>query len=163
MVLPKGRTLKAKVREEKKLVKARLQAVKEWESRSSNFLYLTKKQLLEVFKRVNVMQLSAVLALTPITYSVLKASADFIATLEKVAPALFPIGGAPPFAFILLLWKQLFEKGFAPTPTFEPSELQLWMIAYAVSYIVVSNPEVITSMFGEGVGGVVALAKLVIA
>lgn len=51
--MPRGRLTRTKVREEKKLVKARLQAIKEWEERTSNFSYNLKKHVLKITEKLS--------------------------------------------------------------------------------------------------------------
>lgn len=56
----RGKLLRTKIREEKRLVKARLQAEKEWEERTSNFSHILKKQFMKITAKLSFDDLLAI-------------------------------------------------------------------------------------------------------
>lgn len=96
MELPRGKTLRTKVKAEKALTKARLQATKEWEERTSNFSHILKKQFMKITEKLSFDDLLAI-AVGSWSLSVFKKPEAFLwgAIGYKLA---ITRGGAPPLS-----------------------------------------------------------------
>lgn len=78
----RGPLLKTLVKKEKYLTKARLQATKEWEERTSNFTYLAKKEIIDLLKKIDPLKLMAWGSTTALIYVLLEKSTEVMTRLE---------------------------------------------------------------------------------
>lgn len=83
----RGKLLRTKIRARKALVKADLQAKKEWEERKSNFLYHAKKQILGLLKSIDPLEMMAVAGTTFIIHDTIVASQEVLDALLKIPAA----------------------------------------------------------------------------
>jgi len=85
------------VKAEKALVKARLQAEKEWYERKSNFAYLLKKEALNLLRRIDPLKAVLVASTTFLVYETLGSLTEIknkfpLALLPGIAPLPFNVG-----------------------------------------------------------------------
>lgn len=99
----RGRLLKSKIKEAKALVKAELQARKQWELRSSNFTYFAKKELVGFIRRMQVDPIKIIVfgGTVYLVYNTLIATSVVVSRVKDVFPALW-VAGAGGFATIWL-------------------------------------------------------------
>lgn len=141
--MARGKLLRTRVRAEKALVKAKLQATKEWEERTSNFQYLMKKELVNLIRKIDPLEMVAVGSLTIVIQPMIAAAApvtDAIATIIARATELAKI--------YLDVWRWFgLVTGQEVPPTIETSVQFTWLLSFVIAFIIVRHPEVMTEMF----------------
>jgi len=92
--MARGKLLKTKVKAEKALTKARLQATKEWELRNANFTYLAKKELVGFIRRMEVDPIKIIVfgGTVYLIYNTLIASQVVLDRVIETFPAVFIAG-----------------------------------------------------------------------
>ena len=141
----RGKLLRTKVKAEKALVKARLQAEKEWWERKSNFGYKIKREIALAARKIDYVELAAVGGLTVVIHGVLATTEDVFVKLGHITKEYGPLWMSGTFTGFIasLLWK------FAPVEL--PEELLpehlTWVLSFIIAFIIVRHPEVMTEMF----------------
>ena len=87
----RGKLLRTKVKAEKALTKARLQAEKEWWERKSNFAYKIKREIVEAARKIDYVELAAVGGLTVVIHGVLSTTEDVFINLGKITKEYGPL------------------------------------------------------------------------
>jgi len=133
------------VKAEKKLVKARLQAEKEWWERKSNFGYKIKREIALAARKIDYVELAAIGGLTVVIHGVLATTEDVFIKLAEVSKDYGPLWMSGTFTGFVasMIWK------FMPV---EPPEKLLpehltWILSFIIAFIIVKHPEVMTEMF----------------
>jgi len=159
----RGQLLKTKVKAEKALTKAKLQAKKEWEERKANVIYHLKKEFLGVMRKEGPVKLLVFGGTVYLVYNTLIASKVFIDRVGSVFPQLF-IAGIGGFSqlwiqpLILMLGWNVTEE---TKEEIENINLPILLASLTIAYIIVEHPEVITEMFGAA-NGIVQLGLLLL-
>lgn len=159
----RGPALKTKVKAEKALTKAKLQAKKEWEERKANFVYHLKKEFLSVMRKEGPIKLIVFGSTVYLVYNTLIASKIFLDRIKEVWPNLV-IGGMGGFATV---WMQplIIFLGWDVQEDIKEElkniNMPVLLMALIISYIIVEHPEVLTEMFGTA-NGIIALGKLLL-
>lgn len=127
---------------EKALTKAKLQAEKEWFERKSNFPYLIKKQLLELIKKTDPLELAAVGSLTIILQPIVATSSEIMGKIVTATEH-----GVSAIEGFKVIWEWM---GLLP-PTEKQKEILdaplSWVLAFVMAFIMVRHPEVIVVTF----------------
>ena len=159
----RGQLLKTKVKAEKALTKAKLQAKKEWEERKSNIAYHLKKEFLGVVRKEGPIKLVVFGGTVFLVYNVLISSKIFLDRVKDVFPQLYltAIGGFGQ----LWLHPLILMMGWNITEDVEKElkeiDVPIFLASMAIAYIIVEHPEVITEMFGAA-NGIVQLGLLLL-
>lgn len=145
----RGKLLRTKVKAEKALVKARLQAQKEWEERKSNFAYGMKKEFVALLRKVDPIELLAIGGATFVVYNMLSTMEQFVS--EFVARARKSKEVTPMielFSYNILRIINFFGVQVEPEekPDLVPDHA-LIIISFTLATILVRHPEVFTEMF----------------
>ena len=130
---------------EKALTKAKLQAVKEWENRKSNFTYQLKKEIVNALRNIDYVELAAVGDLTVVIHGVLVTTEDVFITLGKITKEYGPLWMSGTFTGFIASWMWKFLP-VEPPEELLPEHLT-WIISFVISYIIIKHPEVMTEMF----------------
>lgn len=141
----RGKLLKTKVKAEKALTKARLQAKKEWENRKSNFTYQLKKEIVNALRNIDYVELAAVGGLTVVIHGVLATTEDVFLTLGKITKEYGPLWMSGTFSGFIASWIWKFLP-VEPPEELLPEHLT-WIISFVIAYIIIKHPEVMTEMF----------------
>jgi len=146
----RGRLLKSKVKETKALVKARMQAAKEWEERKANIEYLLKKELIELLRRTDPLELVIWGSTTYVLYNVFQATEEF----TSKAVGIVTILAEAPFHWLDFPFGILgFVFGRALGVPGALSELEKlsrqdqiqFLVAMLCAYILVRHPDMVIS------------------
>jgi len=146
----RGQLLKTKVKAEKALTKAKLQAEKEWWRRKSNLSYRIEKELINTFRRINPLKLLAWGATTSVVYMALEASSEFISYIEDTQFEMPEIYRQ--FPELVKKWEaertqeSMFSQFFDILRPLTKRPV-LFAISIMIGYIVIEHPEVFTEMF----------------
>ena len=159
----RGPALKTKVKAEKALTKAKLQAKKEWEERKANVIYHLKKEFIGVMRKEGPVKLLVFGGTAYLVYNTLIASKIFIDRVADVFPHLFitGIGGFGQLwiqPLILMLGWNVTEE---TQKEIKNINLPILLASLTIAYIIVEHPEVITEMFGAA-NGIVQLGLLLL-
>jgi len=159
----RGPALKTKVKAEKALTKAKLQAKKEWEERKANILYHLKKEFLGVMRKEGPIKLVVFGGTVWLVYNTLIASTVLLDRIGEVWPKLVltGIGGfgqlwAQPL-ILLLGWDMEADV----KEKLKNINVPCLLLAVTIAWIVVEHPEVMTEMFGAA-NGILKLAELLL-
>jgi len=143
--MARGKLLRTKIKNEKALVKARLQAEKEWYQRKANFQYLFKKELVNMMRRIDPLEFAAVGGLTMVIKSVIDETEEIrgriraIAVIGELPEGMKAVWSGIPFWYVLVPEGETFEGMFP--------EWVDWLFAFGIAYVLVRHPEVVTEMF----------------
>jgi len=90
----RGKLLKTRVKAEKALIKARLQATKEWNLRNANFTYLLKKEAVGFIRNMQADPIKIIVfgGTVYLVYNILISSSIVISRVKDQFPALFITG-----------------------------------------------------------------------
>lgn len=140
----RGKLLRSKIKAAKALVKAKLQAKKEWDERKANIPYKIKELISKYLENIDPLETAACIGTTIIVKALIDKSEEIRAAIKPfwVASLDDPnkyVWSGIPFWYI----KQ--ESGVDFEGLFP--EYMDWIIAFGIAFIVVRHPEVITTMF----------------
>lgn len=141
----RGPLLKTKVKAEKALTKARLQAEKEWWERKSNFAYKIKREIALAARKIDYVELAAVGGLAVVIHGVLATTEDVFLKLGQITKEYGPLWMSGSFTGFIasMIWK---FTDIEPPKELLPEHLT-WIISFVIAYIIIKHPEVMTEMF----------------
>lgn len=149
--MARGRLLKSKVKEAKALVKAKLQASKEWEERNANIEYSLKKELVMLLRRTDPLELVIWGSTTYLLYNVFQASEEFTG---KIVDIVAMLAEAPfhwldfPFGILGFIFGRtvLGEKGpLSELEALSRQDKMQFITAMLCAFILVRHPDMAIS------------------
>lgn len=145
----RGKALRSKVKQTKALTKAELQARKEWEERSSNFLYNLKQRLTGMLKNIDPLELAAVGGLTIFLQPIIATSSEIMQAVVRVTEH-----GVSAIEGFKVIWEWM---GLIPKEEEQKEilgvDLLSWVLAFVVAFIMVRHPDMV-------IGSLTSISKL---
>lgn len=146
----RGQALKTKVKTEKRLTKARLQAKKEWDERKSNIPYKLKHFFVKALERVDPLEGAACLGITVIVKALIDESEEIRAAIKPFwvlnPKSVGEIEDTEQYYWSGIPFWYIKKETGVDIEGFFPEYMD-WIIAFGIAFIVVRHPEVITTMF----------------